>query len=110
VVREVAKLNFKGGSRPAVLYMPADNTIEVITTSPEAPMQTIQPRDLRLKCRCALCVEEMTGRQILQPEDVSDKVKPLEMAPVGNYALGVTWSDGHKSLYPYRAFVDGYGR
>lgn len=50
----------------------------------------------------------MTGRQILRPEDVSDKIKPLEMAPVGNYALGVTWSDGHKSLFPYRAFVEHY--
>jgi len=53
-------------------------------------------------------VEEMTGRQILKPEDVSELVKPVEIAPVGNYAVGIDWSDGHKSLYPYKAFVEGY--
>jgi len=62
----------------------------------------ILPADLRRDCKCAGCVEEMSGRQILQPWSISDRVKPLKMTPTGNYALGIDWSDGHASLYPYR--------
>lgn len=48
----------------------------------------------------------MTGRPLLKAEDVPENIKPLEMAPVGNYAIGITWGDGHKSLYPYKAILE----
>jgi DUF971 family protein len=52
---------------------------------------------LRRACRCALCVEEWTGAQVLRPEQVSEDVRPLSVEPVGRYALQIRWSDGHQS-------------
>lgn len=96
VVSEVAKTKFTSKLRPDIVY---DEENHMIT----ADGDTISPADLRRGCRCAACVEEMTGRQILLATDIQDSVKPLKMSPTGNYALSVDWSDGHKSLYPYRS-------
>jgi DUF971 family protein len=52
-------------------------------------------RELRLACPCAACVEEMTGRRLLQPEAVHPDVRPESLALVGAYGLGIRWSDGH---------------
>ncbi len=52
-------------------------------------------RNLRLACPCAACVEEMTGRPMLDPAMVPDNVQPVSLALVGAYGLRVAWSDGH---------------
>jgi ATP-binding protein involved in chromosome partitioning len=54
-------------------------------------------RDLRLACRCALCVEEMSGRPLLDPKNVRPDVIPRTITSVGNYAITVSWSDGHST-------------
>ncbi|MEN8375571.1 MAG: DUF971 domain-containing protein [Gemmatimonadota bacterium] len=60
------------------------------------------PRLLRLECRCAGCVEEMTGRALLDPGRIPADIYPLEISYVGNYALRFHWSDGHRTgIYPY---------
>lgn len=51
--------------------------------------------DLRLACPCAACQDEMTGERILDPETVPPDVKPVRIVGVGNYAIQITWSDGH---------------
>ncbi len=52
-------------------------------------------RALRLACPCAECVEEMSGRPILDPATVPLDVRPEQVALVGAYGLRVRWSDGH---------------
>jgi ATP-binding protein involved in chromosome partitioning len=54
-------------------------------------------RDLRLACQCALCVEEMSGRPLLDPKTVRADVAPKKIMSVGNYAIGFDWNDGHNS-------------
>ncbi len=60
--------------------------------------QSIYPaRELRLACRCANCIEEMTGRALLDPTSVPAQIRAREIKLVGQYAINVTWSDNHNS-------------
>ena len=52
-------------------------------------------RSLRLACPCAQCVEEMTGRPLLDSATIPTDVRPLHVALVGTYGIRVRWSDGH---------------
>ena len=54
-------------------------------------------RDLRLACHCALCIEEMSGRKLLDPKTVRPDVSPRVISSIGNYAIGIDWNDGHNS-------------
>lgn len=54
-------------------------------------------RDLRLRCPCAVCVEEMSGRPLLDPDTVAPDVHPLGISLVGKYAIHIQWSDGHST-------------
>ena len=59
-------------------------------------------RALRLACGCAICVDEWTGEQRLDPAAVPEDVKPLRIESVGRYAIQIAWSDGHESgIYPF---------
>ena len=99
VVSEVAKAKFAGASnngRPDVVFDDKERVLVVDGT------ERLAPATLRRECRCAACVEEMTGRQLLVKTQVPDSIRPLKLYPTGNYALSVDWSDGHRSLFPYR--------
>ncbi len=59
-------------------------------------------RLLRLACPCALCVEEMTGRALLDPDSVSKDVMAVDYMMIGTYAVQFLWSDTHYTgLYTY---------
>lgn len=63
--------------------------------------QSIDPRDLRLACNCAACRDEVSGKRLLNPVLVPPDVVPTRIWSVGNYAIGVAFSDGHDSgIYP----------
>ena len=60
-------------------------------------------RALRLACSCAVCVDEWTGEDRLDPSSVPEDVRPVKIEPVGRYALQIRWSDGHETgIYPFR--------
>jgi len=50
---------------------------------------------LRCACACASCVDEVSGAKLLRDERVPADVHPVEIHPVGNYAISIRWSDGH---------------
>jgi ATP-binding protein involved in chromosome partitioning len=54
-------------------------------------------RALRLGCPCAFCVQELTGRVLLDPAGVPQDLRIKDMQPVGHYAYRILFSDGHDS-------------
>jgi ATP-binding protein involved in chromosome partitioning len=63
-------------------------------------------RELRLACPCAACVEEMTGRPLLDPARVAAAIQPVSVALVGAYGLRITWSDGHSTgIYTFQMLL-----
>ena len=106
VDEEVRKLRAGGSPHPSIRFDEATRKLVVDEDVREPRQQIVDPVELRLQCRCALCVEELTGRPLLDPDSVPADIQPMSMSPVGNYALSVTWSDGHQSLYPYSSFLE----
>jgi DUF971 family protein len=64
---------------------------------PGGPETTVQPLRMRDACPCAGCVEEGTGVKLLDPASIPGDIRPLEIRPVGNYAVQIFWSDGHST-------------
>ena len=61
-------------------------------------------RYLRLRCPCATCVDEMTGRPTLDPDSVPQEVRAVDQLPVGKYGVQFLWTDTHYTgIYTYRA-------
>ena len=59
-------------------------------------------RYLRLRCRCAACIDEWTQRPVLDPDQVPPDVVVLDHLTVGNYAIQFLFSDEHYTgIYSY---------
>lgn len=72
-----------------------DGVLELIWNQDETsriPFATI-----RRACPCASCVDENTGRQILDPASVPEDIQIESVDLAGNYALKIGWSDGHNT-------------
>jgi len=66
--------------------------------------QRLTDRDLRLACQCAQCRDEMSGKRLLNPENVPLDISLTRVWSVGNYALGMAFSDGHDTgIYTFKA-------
>jgi DUF971 family protein len=81
---------------------PSDDETRLVIEWRDGHRSEYQPRALRLACPCAGCVEEMTGRPLLEPRRVPADVYPTAIRWVGRYALGFEWSDRHSTgIYPF---------
>ncbi len=100
IAEQISKTAERGvPASPSLIYNPRTSSIEY---SREGMTLRINARELRMKCKCALCVEEMTGVNKIVASSIPGDVHPINIQKKGNYAVAVVWSDGHNSsLYPY---------
>lgn len=52
-------------------------------------------RVLRLRCTCAYCKSEDTGERLIVDEEIPEDIIVTGMHLVGNYGVGIEFSDGH---------------
>ena len=70
---------------------------------PDGHETTYGARELRLGCRCAGCIEETSGRPLLDPKTVPETIRAKRIELVGQYAVMFEWTDGHQTgIYNFR--------
>lgn len=89
------RISFKTATAepPEAIDIAEDGSVRILW--PGGSHVTVPPARLRDQCPCAGCVEEGTGRKILDPKSIPADIRPLEIRPVGSYAVQFLWSDGH---------------
>ena len=71
----------------------AEGVLEI--TWGDAGLRRHDAKQLRCECRCAGCIDERTGVRTLDVNAVPGDIGMTHIALVGNYALKLTFTDGH---------------
>jgi DUF971 family protein len=53
--------------------------------------------ELRFECPCAVCVDEKTGKRVIQKHSIPADIRVLGAHVVGRYAIQFQWSDRHST-------------
>lgn len=53
--------------------------------------------DLQKECPCAFCVDEMTGKKLIDPRQVSENITAKRITNVGRYAIKIEFVSGCSS-------------
>lgn len=74
-----------------------DSQRRLVVTWGDGKTTALPYRSVRLACACAACVDEMTGRPILDPRSVPEDVGVRNAEEVGHYGVRFEWTDGHST-------------
>jgi len=86
---------------PTNIEVTAEGRLKIEWSDGQVSLLAFRP--LRAACPCAACVNEHTGERVLTLDQVPVNIRPLEVHPVGRYALSIRWSDGHSTgIYAFR--------
>ncbi|HET9886454.1 MAG TPA: P-loop NTPase [bacterium] len=95
-------------SRPVRFWQASDDTLGIAWSDGRRTFH--RSYELRMACRCALCIEEWTGRTLPSLESVPRDVRPVLFRSLGRYAIQPEWSDGHRSgIYSFDELHRGAG-
>lgn len=107
VVMALGKMSIEQKKIPKTTFDQKNTTLEW----PDGKKITVSNFDLRLSCRCALCVNEMTSEKLISKDKIKPDIAPKKIIPLGNYAIGIDWNDGHSSgIYPYKNIAELAGK
>jgi Mrp family chromosome partitioning ATPase/DUF971 family protein len=98
-INEIQVFKAAGYASPTVDYNESDGII----ISYKGEQYHFESNRLRSQCQCAHCVDEFTGKR--KGVGDSEGIIPLSINVVGNYAVGITWSDDHSSLFPIASLL-----
>jgi ATP-binding protein involved in chromosome partitioning len=103
IIRTLGKKLLDKVERPEIAH-----DAKTITLSwPDGETATVSNSALRRACACALCIDEMTRKPLLDPASVPMDIHADKLELIGNYAVMVDWSDGHNTgFFPYSVFRD----
>ncbi|VAX34931.1 [4Fe-4S] cluster assembly scaffold protein Mrp (=ApbC) [hydrothermal vent metagenome] len=98
LLKALETLTERKGHTPNVQF----DTKKITLTWSDGSTICVSNRDLRLSCKCALCIDELTGAKLLKEDTIKDDIAAKSVTPLGNYAVSIQWNDGHSSgIYPY---------
>ncbi len=104
--REVAREQERRGDHPEEALLEDDGKTVRLQWS-DGHEGVHRAYDLRLNCPCASCVDEDSGRRILDPGAVPLDVAVRTVQQVGRYALAFAFTDGHDTgIYSYPRLRD----
>ncbi len=101
--QEVRKVNARGAvtEEPKSFGLTPDGNIMIQWAN--QPTLVLDAYRLRLNCGCANCIDENTGKRILDPAKVPQNLTVRNVQAVGRYALTFAFSDGHSTgIYPFK--------
>ena len=81
------------GAHPEEIERRGDREIGI--TWDDGHVSVYPNAELRFACSCALCIEETSGVRGIRREQIPADIRPTGIELVGNYAIQITWSDGH---------------
>ncbi len=93
VGRELGKRRLQDTAPPAVTPEPGHLHIRW----PDGTEAIIPNFKVRASCSCAHCIDEFTGKQLLDVSTIPPDIQVADLKPLGNYAVSIMWSDGHGS-------------
>jgi ATP-binding protein involved in chromosome partitioning len=77
-----------------------DRTLSIHWT--DGKSQQLDVVMLRRQCPCAACIDEISKKPLIKPDDIAESVRPKRIVSVGRYALAIEFSDGHRTgIYSY---------
>ena len=83
------------------IYQETERTLTIVWT--DSIKNSFDVVELRRSCPCASCIDEFTGKKMLDPKLVSEHIRPNAIHSIGRYALGIHFSDGHRTgIYTFQ--------